>query len=336
MESNDIPVVIFFFLRIEKTKKILGRISQVAPKKIYLISDGGRDEEEERLVIKCREEVEKSIDWSCIIIKNYACKNEGVFNRIALGAKWVFTQEPVAIFLEDDNLPEVSFFDFCGELLDKYKSDNRVLWICGTNYLINYEPADGSSYVFTQNMLPCGWASWADKFNKYYDAYLDLWTDPFIQNNIKYRYDNKYLLKQDIDRWNKELYRYRRGERFNSWDAQMAFSIRIHGLYGIVPKYNQIRNIGVDLNSIHGGISLDNIMTRRFCELDTKPLEFPLKHPKVIMVDRVFEYKTSKIITLPLVYRIKSKLNYLAKKLLFIPSDNSLRGTVKMRLKKFF
>ncbi|MEL5892649.1 glycosyltransferase family 2 protein [Bacteroides sp. GD17] len=331
---SDVPIVVFFFLRIEKTKKIISQLSSVAPKKIYLISDGGRSEKEKEIVADCRRQVEDIITWPCTVVKNYADKNEGVYNRIALGAKWVFSQEPMAIFLEDDNLPEISFFQFCEELLDKYKDDSRILWICGTNYLINYEPKDGSSYLFTHNMLPCGWASWSDKFNKYYDGFLELWADKYIRKEIESKYDNKVLLKQDIKRWDMELDRLRRGQRFNSWDAQMAFSIRVHGLYGIVPKYNQIRNIGVDLNSVHGGISLDNIMTKRFCELKTIPMEFPLKHPKVVMIDRAFESKISNIITLPLIYRMKAKLNVIAKMIFFVGSNDSFVKTMKSRMNR--
>jgi hypothetical protein len=35
------------------------------------------------------------------------------------------------------------------------------------NYLGKYEAEDGASYVFTRHMLPFGWASWADKFNRF-------------------------------------------------------------------------------------------------------------------------------------------------------------------------
>lgn len=331
-----IPIVLFFFKRPEKTIQIIKQISKIQPQKIYLISDGARNEEEVLLVDKCREGAERAIDWPCNIIKNYAMQNEGVFNRIALGAKWVFNHEETAIFLEDDNLPELSFFKFCEEMLERYKDVDRVLWICGTNYLNDCQPLDGSDYFFTQNMLPCGWASWGRKFEKYYDGYLDLWENEYVQNRIKKEYQSSTLLKQDIARWNNELKRKKRGDRFNSWDAQMAFSIKVHGLLGIVPKYNQICNIGVDINSIHGGTSLENIMTKRFCEIPTKSLYFPLKHPLVIWTDPTFENKISKIITLPLQYRIKGKINSFLKRILFIDKEDSLSEKLRYQLNKLF
>lgn len=331
-QQFNIPVVVFFFKRVSKTIKIINQLSKIQPSCLYLISDGARNSEEALLVNECRKKVEEAVNWQCKVYKNYASVNEGVFNRIALGVKWVFETTDEAIFLEDDNLPELSFFDFCKEMLEKYKNIDRILWICGTNYIEKFEPTDGSDYVFTSNMLPCGWASWKTKFEKYYDGYLELWEDPYIQKRIKYEYKNKKLMKQDINRWNKELLRKKNNQRFNSWDAQMAFSIRANDLLGIVPKYNQIRNIGVDENSIHGGTSFNNVMTKRFCEIPTQPLEFPLKHPKLIIQDLIFEKKISQIITLPLKYRIKGKIISFLKFILLIDQDKSFSEEMRYKI----
>ena len=156
----DIPVVLFLFKRIDKPLLVLDRISKVRPKKLYLLSDGGRNHDEHQEVELCRLKIAQAVDWDCEIIKRYASENIGVFENIAGGAKWVFEREKYAIFLEDDNLPEISFFYFCEKLLKHYEDDKRVFWICGTNYLEKYEPVDGSSYLFNKNMMPCGCASW--------------------------------------------------------------------------------------------------------------------------------------------------------------------------------
>ena len=142
MKQFDIPVALFIFKRSEKAILIINQIAKVAPKRIYLIGDGPRNDSEIKEVELCRKEIESAINWDCEIVKNYADKNRGVYENIAGGAKWVFQREKQAIFLEDDNFPEVTFFDYCKELLEKYESDNRVLWICGTNYLESYHPED--------------------------------------------------------------------------------------------------------------------------------------------------------------------------------------------------
>lgn len=330
----EIPVAIFTFKRIEKTLEIIERIAQVKPSKIYIISDNGRNQEEIDLVKELREKVEKKIDWDCKVIKKYAPTNIGVYENIANGAKWVLDQEEWAIFLEDDNLPELTFFKFCQEMLEYYKDDTRILWICGTNYLKKYNPQDGSSYVFTKHMLPCGWASWSHKFNKFYDGNLELWQDEYLNKRVRFENIDKILQRQDIANWEKELRLIKKGLKPNSWDYQMSFTMRVHGLYAIVPKYNQITNIGVDLDSIHGGTSFDNIMTKRFCGIETTKLEFPLKHPKAVLSDLNFEKRTSKIITLPANERNKIKLATFLKKAFKTDIDKSFINEMKNKLRK--
>ena len=148
-QSFDIPIALFLFKRSDTVLKIISRIRKVKPTKMYLIGDGPRNEDEEIVINNARNQIIKSIDWPCNIITNFAKKNRGVYKNIVGGAKWVFEKEEMAIFLEDDNLPEVSFFSYCEELLNKYKLDERILWICGTNYLEKYTTKNNESYVFT-------------------------------------------------------------------------------------------------------------------------------------------------------------------------------------------
>lgn len=332
MEQFKIPVTLFFFKREDKTLQVLERISMIKPQKLYLISDGPRNEEEKIRVYELRKKIEERINWDCEIIKNYAETNKGVYDRIALGAKWVFEKEKFSIFLEDDNLPELTFFQFCKEMLERYEDDTRVLWICGTNYLEEYTPEDGSSYVFTKHMLPCGWASWSTKFNKFYDGHLQLWDDPYIKKRIKFETEYKPLLKQDIGNWDMESRRILNGDKPFSWDYQMSFSQRVHGLYAIVPRYNQITNIGVDLDSTHGGTSFNNLMVQRFCGLKTNAMTFPLLHPKVVLSDKRFDKLTAQIITLPASYRLKKFISNLLKRMFFIDKDLSFTQELKRKI----
>lgn len=329
MEQFDIAIGIFIFKRGEKAGLIIDQISKIRPLKLYLIGDGPRNDMERAEVERCRQEVEKHITWDCTVIKNYADSNRGVYENIAGGAKWILERESSAIFLEDDNFPALSFFPFCREMLERYKDDSRILWVCGTNYLKEYEPEDGSDYVFTQLMLPCGWASWSHKFAKFYDGRLSLYDDCYVKERIKKNYRNKALLWQNIQSWEIENRRIKKGLKPMSWDFQMAFTIRAHNLLGIAPKFNQIMNIGADIYSTHGGVSMDLEMTSRFCEIPTKELSFPLIHPKVCLVDLRFERLTEKIIVEPWLFRVKSRIAKMIKCIFKIDADKSITVVVK-------
>lgn len=323
----DIPIAIFVFKR-DKITRIMDRIRIVKPKKLYILADYGRNQEEMELSLRCRELVENCIDWDCEIIKHYADKNRGVYKNIGEGAKWVLSQEKWAIFLEDDNLPEVTFFEYCKTLLKLYENNEQVLWICGTNYLGEYKPNDDSDYMFTRHLLPCGWASWGNKFNKYYCGDLSLCA--FYRNIKKTRknYIYKQLYIQYRNLWMGEYRKIQRGELPRSWDYQMDFTLKFYGLYGISPTKNQIKNIGVDEFSEHGGSSFDNIMTKRFCSMESYPLKFPLKSPKKIAVNTDYEKKIGKILLYPVKTRIKLYVSICIKKILKIPEDKPLRRSV--------
>lgn len=318
MVSFDIPIALFMFKR-DKAVEIIQRIAQVQPSRLYLLADYGRNEAEKEQADACRRMVEDAITWDCEVIKNYATENRGVYANIAEGAMWVLRRERWAIFLEDDNLPEVSFFPFCKEMLERYEDDSRILWVCGTNYLGDYRPASGDSYVFTRHMLPCGWASWSHKFEKYYDGRLTLLEDEGVRENIGGVYSDKRLYEQYKASWTGEYMRMKHGQRPISWDYQMDFSIKANNLFGICPCRNQIKNIGVDEFSIHGGSSFQQKMTRRFCGMDSYSLTFPLQHPKALLTDKIFEKKIGKIMLYPLGKRTRMRFLRFVRKILGVP-----------------
>lgn len=332
-EQFEIPVVLILFKRSESTLRIIERISQVKPKKMYLLADYGRSEQENKLVKACREAVESAINWDCQVIKHYAEENRGVYQNIGEGAKWVFEREPYAIFLEDDNLPEVSFFSYCKELLERYKDSQEVLWICGTNYLGRYEPMDGASYMFTKHLLPCGWASWSEKFLKYYDGEMKTFSPSKSKEILESAYENKKLFRHQFQLFEKTVYKLENDRKRASWDFQMAYSIRANNMYGISPKYNQIENIGVDGLSTHGGNSLKKTMTKRFCGMSSYALDFPLVHPKYIRCDDKYEEIIGNIILPPWTSRAMVQVAFGIKYFLGIDRNESLTEYLKRKRK---
>ena len=310
----DIPVVLIIFRRCDTMPRIIQRLAKVKPRKVYILADEGRNEKEIEQAHECRKTVESLINWDCEVVKNYAEENRGVYRNIGEGAKWVFEREEKAIFLEDDNLPETSFFRYADEMLEKYETAPEVLWICGTNYVTDMNGKE--SYAFTQHLLPCGWASWSTKFLKYYDGELSTFRDEAHKRKFYSSYSNRWLAQWQYQSVRNEVERHERTGRFISWDYQMLWSVRSNGLYGVVPLRNQITNIGVDEFSIHGGNSKNNVMTDRFCEVPSKQLDFPLVHPNEIAINKSVEHQLADIICPPHSTVLKSLLSSKMKRLI--------------------
>lgn len=323
----DIPVVLIIFRRCDTMPRIIRRLAKVKPRKVYILADEGRNEKEIEQAHECRKTVESLINWDCEVVKNYAEENRGVYRNIGEGAKWVFEREEKAIFLEDDNLPETSFFRYADEMLEKYETAPEVLWICGTNYVTDMNGKE--SYAFTQHLLPCGWASWSTKFLKYYDGELSTFRDEAHKRKFYSSYSNRWLAQWQYQSVRNEVERHERTGRFISWDYQMLWSVRSNGLYGVVPLRNQITNIGVDEFSIHGGNSKNNVMTDRFCEVPSKQLDFPLVHPNEIAINKSVEHQLADIICPPHSTVLKSLLSSKMKRLMKQDTAKSWKQILK-------
>src|SRR6266478_7296621 len=131
--SFQTPIAMFLFNRPVQTARVFERIAQVRPRTLFLIADGPPTDGEQQLCQAAREAVSR-ITWACEVRRNFSDRNLGCRKRMSGGIDWVFEQVEEAILLEDDCLPEPSFFPFCAELLERYRLDERVLMISGDNF----------------------------------------------------------------------------------------------------------------------------------------------------------------------------------------------------------
>jgi len=127
------PVAFFIFNRPETTFQVFDTIRVAQPQKLLIIADAARFHEEWQKCHEARSIVGK-IDWDCEVLTNFADVNLGCKLRVSSGLDWVFSEVEEVIILEDDCLPEPSFFRFCQELLEYYRNDTRVMCISGDNF----------------------------------------------------------------------------------------------------------------------------------------------------------------------------------------------------------
>lgn len=275
------PIALIIFNRPEKTKRVLEAIQQAKPSKLLVVADGPRvDRPGDAEKCAATRAVIDSIDWDCEVLKNYAETNLGCGLRPATGISWVFEQVEQAIILEDDCLPNPSFFQFCEELLDKYRDDERVMMISGTNILGEWK-SNIQSYHFSYHGGIWGWASWRRAWN-HFDFNMKRWSDPEIQQRVRdVLYDNdRYVSrKKTFD----ECYL---GKKNDAWDYQWHFARLIQSGLSIVPAVNLIANIGFGEDSTHTKSSHSNV-----ANLKTLDIELPIKFNDFTAVDLDYDRK---------------------------------------------
>lgn len=156
----DTPVALIVFNRPRTTARIVEAIRAARPSRLFVIADGPRpghatDAEQ---CAAARATVDQ-VDWPGEVCRHYAEGNLGIDRRGRSGFDWLFAQVDRAIILEDDCLPDLTFFPFCGQLLERYALDERVAMICGTNSLGRWG-AGTQSYHFSSHGCHWGWATW--------------------------------------------------------------------------------------------------------------------------------------------------------------------------------
>ena len=87
--------------------------------------------------------------------------NTGSYLSVSRGLDWVFERVEETIILEDDTVPDPSFFRFASELLEKYWDHLDIGSISGDNYDDPRDWPGPESYRFTRYHHAGGWATWA-------------------------------------------------------------------------------------------------------------------------------------------------------------------------------
>jgi hypothetical protein len=162
----------------------------------------------------------------------------GLRNAIPDAITWFFEHVDSGIILEDDCLPSHAFFNFCSKLLDKYKDEERIAHINGSNFLLKKRFKIKGSYYFSNVFHPWGWATWKRAWNKFDPEMQGL--DEFIAKDMLQPVTRKTLWR---DTYYGLLTRTRRKE-IDTWDYTWYYCLWKEQKLAITPALNLVSNIG--------------------------------------------------------------------------------------------
>ena len=297
------PIVLIIYKRLKTTVKVFDKINLIKPKKLYIVADGPKTPQEESLTSTVRSYIEKNVDWECKLIKIYSDYNLGCAKRVQTGLNEVFLKEEKAIILEDDTMPDFSFFKFCEELLERYKNDDSVAHISGCNLqtdAVNFQ----ESYCFSSIINIWGWATWKRSWHNY-DINMHSWDNENKSSFLKYWIPSK---------------RHRKGTRemFDlhcnnndpwTWDYQWVYSCwRVNAL-AIMPAGNLVSNIGIgpDASNTKSKTSID--MYPKVIQSIDQNLIHPQKTRNISFEKKYYSAFQPKITQL-LKQKVKNLLNF--------------------------
>lgn len=267
------PVAFLIFNRPDTTERVFAEIARAKPPKLLVVADGPRAARtgEAEQCAKTRAIIDR-VDWDCEVLTNFAETNMGCKARVASGIDWIFSQVEECIILEDDCLPEPTFFRFCEEMLVRYRDNPRVGMVSGGNLQFGRKRGR-ASYYFSRYTHIWGWASWRRAW-RLYDRDIALWPafrdEGWAQSFFRTQGEREY--------WANSFQAVYDG-KLDTWDCSWTFTAFIHGLLQVAPNVNLISNIGFGPQATHTQV------VGIHANMPTEPMQFPLAHPSFVLQD---------------------------------------------------
>ncbi len=310
-----LPVLLLLYNRSEEAKKILKYLFKLKIRNIYISIDGPKNNEHDK---KSFNEILNFLNLPKYkkIKLNFLKKNYGCKRAVEKGISWFFSKEKKGIILEDDCVPNKSFFIFCEKMLNKYEG-TEIKVISGNNFLKkNIKIQD--HYYFSKFNHCWGWATWRKEW-KLYDGKLKNWkkfkNSKIWKNFFKNNTDKKY--------WEK-IFDLSYKNYFDSWAYPWLFSIWYNKGCTIIPKYNLVKNIG--FKGTHNSFYSKN-------DFSTYELTQKYRYPKKISINENADDFIMKNFFVPKNFLWPSRFLYLFKRFLLNPLLFIMTLTKKIKKK---
>lgn len=275
------PILLIVFKRPDTTLKVFDEIRRIKPLRLFVSADGFRDsiEGERDLCYEVRKII-REVDWDCEVKYLFQDKNLGSALSVTQAISWAFETVDKCIILEDDTLPNDSFWYFMEEMLNKYENDKSIMQINGLSpYKSSHDFQE--SYTFSKCLYHCwGWATWKHSWEKF-DFTMAKYEVLILKSGLK------NIIKDPVLR-----YLYNRNflkHKFyfpKSWDGRWVASCLYEDGIAIVPLKNMVINLGLN----HEFASHTTEGEHAFSNLKFETMKFPLCHPvKVSVIEKLEE-----------------------------------------------
>lgn len=310
----DTPVLFLIFNRPLETKQVFEEIRKAKPTRIYIAADGARDgcPDDFDLCEEARSICEQ-VDWDCKLQTLFRDTNIGCMRAVIESIDWFFDNESMGIILEDDCVPNQSFFSYASGALKKFWDDARVWHICGNNFHADPKIFRGSDYGFSPLSQVWGWATWGDRWKK---AEFNPWyLGELVEkewNHWRFSENAKKIKLHDL-----EVVK----EKASTWDFMWQINVLCHDGLAVYPKVNLISNIGVGEKATH---TKENDANRN--HLPTYKIECDFHDDLVENNSALTEF---------LELRMGLKNKKVLAKIIWISSRRRFRSFLKMLLRRF-
>ncbi|MEZ2335355.1 nucleotide-diphospho-sugar transferase [Mucilaginibacter sp. RCC_168] len=230
------PILLLVFNRPEQALLVFEQIRLQQPEQLFIAADGPRFDQpgEEAMCDATRAAVLNGIDWPCKIETLFRSHNLGCGKAVSTAIDWFFSQVEEGIILEDDCVPDLTFFSFCTAMLTQYRLNQNIMHINGGNYQFGTQRGN-ASYYFSRYAHVWGWATWRRAW-QYYDFTLD-----------RYRHVSRQGLNTFLQSELQSIY----NAQVDTWDIQWFMTVWFNKGWVITPNVSLVKNIGYGKKATH-------------------------------------------------------------------------------------
>ena len=272
------PILLITFNRPDHVHQVMTEIRKQQPAQLFVCQDGAREGNilDTIRVQEVRNVINELVDWPCELHTLYQEKNLGCGPGPAAGISWFFEHVDMGIVMEDDCLPHSDFFDYCDELLSRYKDNEQIQFINATLYHNRWQCE--ASYGYSRYMVTGAWAGWRRTW-KGFDLDMHTWDAWLFRKQVKF-------LTGSINEANWWYWKLKEIQVDTSkksyWDYQMQMHLFRNNAVTIHPQKNLISNIGFDAEGTH------TLKNDGRGDREVYPI-LPLVHPKTITINNFMD-----------------------------------------------
>lgn len=278
------PVLLIIFNRPHLTVRVVEALRKAQIPRLFVAADGPRpDRPEDVALCAAARALIADIDWPCEVVTDFADTNMGTKRRVESAVDWALAESETAIVVEDDCVPDPSFFTFCAELLVTYREEPRVWVISGSSHLAD-RIQSSSSYWFSRYFDSGAWATWRRAWQLYDRELHDWpqlrasgWLRDFLGSRRMGEYWS-YCMQTTYD-------------RRHSWAYCLTLSAWRNDVLHITPRLNLVTHIGFGPDATNTKDSHDII-----ANLPAHTMLFPLSHPTGLARDVTADQVTEEML----------------------------------------
>ncbi|XPF95062.1 hypothetical protein ACM9HF_03365 [Colwellia sp. RE-S-Sl-9] len=301
MHKNLAPICLFTYNRLEETKLTIESLQKnylANQSKLYIFSDGGKNETSIKSVAAVREYLKQVNGFKEVIIIESKV-NKGLANSIIEGVTRIINEYGKIIVMEDDLVTSSNFLSYMNEGLAFYESSKNIWSVSGFSFPIDYPKSYEFDNAFGVRASSWGWATWKSRWD------LVDWDVTDYTEFLNDKKSRKAFNRGGSDMCSM-LHAQRTG-KINSWAIRFCYAQFKQQAYDILPVKSKVVNVG-----FNGDASNTEGMGTRFrANLDEEGKStFTFNNNIALNEDVLKQFRKPLSISVRLLSKIKRKIKF--------------------------